>query len=268
MQSTEISLCTIIVCFSLATISQSRLTFTLPPLVNHGWLLPCHHQSSIICFSLATTSQSRLTNGGKVKVNRDWLYLQVATINQSWLTFTLPPSPISALGFQLILQVKVSGVEELPQEWPRFGLKLSRKLSISSSLLCWGERHVSSLVHAPRQRSHEPWLACVFPSVRGIMHTFPWLACVFPSVRGIMHTSPWLACVFPSVRGIMHTSACPFFELILRVRDMSSGTFLVVPGIVTMPFVLAFLGIRVLACSFKILCQCLQYHGLKHGPEI
>ena len=35
-----------------------------------------------------------------------------------------------------------------------------------------------------------------------------------------------------------------------------------------MPFVLAFLGIRVLACSFKILCQCLQYHGLKHGPEI
>ena len=66
----------------------------------------------------------------------------------------------------------------------------------------------------------------------------------------------------------MHTSACPFFELILHVRDMSSGTFLVVPGIVTMPFVLAFLGIRVLACSFKIVCQCLQYYGLKHGPEI
>ena len=77
-----------------------------------------------------------------------------------------------------------------------------------------------------------------------------------------------LACVFPSVRGIMHTSACPFFELILRVRDMSSGTFLVGPGIVTVPFVLAFLTIRVLACSFKMLCQCRQYHGLKHGPEI
>ena len=74
--------------------------------------------------------------------------------------------------------------------------------------------------------------------------------------------------MFPSVRGIMHTSACPFFELILRIRDMSSGTFLVVPGIVTMSFVLAFLGIRVLACSFKIVCQCLQYYGLKHGPEI
>ena len=131
--------------------------------------------------------------------------------------------------------IKCLELEELAQEWPRFGLKLSRKLSISSSLLCWGERHGSSLVHAPRQRSHEPWLACVFPSVRGIMHTFPWLACVFPSVRGIMHTSPWLACVFPSVRGIMHTSACPFFELILRVRDMSSGTFLVGPGIVTVP---------------------------------
>ena len=34
----------------------------------------------------------------------------------------------------------------------------------------------------------------------------------------------------------MHTFACPFFELILRVRDMSSGTFLVGPGIVTVPF--------------------------------
>ena len=126
----------------------------------------------------------------------------------------------------------------------------------------------SLLVHAPRQRSHDPWLACVFPSVRGIMYTFHWLACVFPSVWGITHTFHWLACVFPSVRGIMHTFACPFFELILRVKDMSSGTFLVGPGIVTVPFLLAFLGIRVLACSFKILCQCLHYHGLKHGPEI
>ena len=106
--------------------------------------------------------------------------------------------------FNSFSRSKCLELEELPQERPRFGLKLSRKLSISSSLLCWGERHGSSLVHAPRQRSHEPWLACVFPSVRGIMHTFPWLACVFPSVRGIMHTSPWLACVFPSVRGIMH----------------------------------------------------------------
>ena len=59
----------------------------------------------------------------------------------------------------------------------------------------------------------------------------------------------------------MHTFACPFFELILRVRDMSSGSFLVGSGIVMVPFLLAFLGIRVLACSFKILCQCLQYHG-------
>ena len=41
--------------FSLATISQSRLMFTLPP------YLHCHRQSNMINYCLATISQTRLT---------------------------------------------------------------------------------------------------------------------------------------------------------------------------------------------------------------
>ena len=42
---------------SFATMSQSCLTLALPPLVNHAWRLPCHHQSNMINYCLATISQ-------------------------------------------------------------------------------------------------------------------------------------------------------------------------------------------------------------------
>ena len=54
-------------------------------------------------------------------------------------------------------------VEELPQDWPRFGLKLSRKEALILTVMLRRKTDVSSLlVHAPGQRD-EPWLACVYP---------------------------------------------------------------------------------------------------------
>ena len=57
--------------YCLATISQTRLTFALPP-VKHGWLLPCH-QSDTADFCLATTSQTRLTFALPPPVRHGWL---------------------------------------------------------------------------------------------------------------------------------------------------------------------------------------------------
>ena len=66
---------------SLATMSQSCLTLTLPP------YLHCHHQSNMINYCLATISQTRLTLSCHQSDTADF-YLATS---QTRLTFALPP---------------------------------------------------------------------------------------------------------------------------------------------------------------------------------
>ena len=225
--------------------------FTLPPLVNHGWLLPCHHQWSIICFSLAATSQSRLT--------------YIATIIQSLIAFAFPP--LVNHGWLYLrchhqsVMVGIYLVHHHPSlHWAFNSFSRSKCLELKSFFrsdpgLVWSSQ--GSRQFYPHYYAEEKdW--CFFLVGSCSASEISWTLiglCVPLSLRYYAHVSLIGLCVPLCLRYYAHICLPILWAGIFRIRDMSSGTFLVGPGIV-MAWSLKF---SVIASNIMDLSMVLKY---------